>query len=86
MIILLVLIGVVFGDEMLSCCAVDAKAFVVAVVVLCFRRLGMVGPGNPTSPCFFCLFFFLPQSGPHNLDVCWRVLGLAFLINCHVCV
>ena len=28
MIIFLVLIGVVCGDEMLSCCAVDAKAFV----------------------------------------------------------
>ena len=74
MIILLVLIGVVFGDEMLSCCAVDAKELLNAVVVLCFRRLGMAWFGTHASPCFF-VYFFLPRSGPHNLDVnvgvCW---------------
>ena len=64
MIILLVLIGVVFGDEMLSCCAVDAKEMLNDVAVICCRRLGMVGPGNPTSPCFFCLFFFFRGLDP----------------------
>ena len=29
-----------------------------------------IGLASLSSPCFFLFIFFLPRSGPHNLDGC----------------